>query len=227
MDTTESVGIHFHKGVVRFTPVSEPSTDWARIRVMATGCYPSVKLAAQIPEHERSPEIVPSSWGGALAPAKFGMVGSNSSTRFLTIASASIFLMLCVISLQFLQSLGLVHVHHPKLLLPTMEPHLRDVLLPADLNDRFLTPGCLPRHSDLVFSSVFLPFHSLAFLCAQTNSFPDPKKRGHVRRDKHRVRRTVVPEGRFFPLKKSWRVMNRGSGITAWSIFWPMQESCS
>jgi hypothetical protein len=85
-----------------------------------------------------------------------------------------------VLPLQFLQPPGLVQVHVPKLLPPTVERHVRDVLLPADFHDA-LPAVHFPQDADFLLRAITFPFHDLGPFCwAQTNSSSGPKKRDHV-----------------------------------------------
>ena len=63
-----------------------------------------------------------------------------------------------VLPLQFLQPLGFVQV--AKLLPPTVERHVRDVLLPAHFHDA-LPSVHLPQEADFVFGIVAFSFHGL------------------------------------------------------------------
>jgi len=67
-------------------------------------------------------------------------------------------LQLAVLALEFLQPLRLVHLYHPKLALPSMERHLRDVTLPADLDDAFATVG-LPQYANDLLRRVSFAFY--------------------------------------------------------------------
>ena len=61
---------------------------------------------------------------------------------------------------QLLQSLGLVDLHLPKLLLPTIEAYLREIMLFAHLRDA-LASIRLPQDPNLVLRTVSLSFHGL------------------------------------------------------------------
>ena len=82
-----------------------------------------------------------------------------SKTRFLSSDSASI-----CFSSRFSRSNSLsrrasVEVHLPKLPLPPMEAHLRDVLLPAQFLDALLPTIGFPQNPNLVFRRIPLAFH--------------------------------------------------------------------
>jgi hypothetical protein len=86
-----------------------------------------------------------------------------------------------VLSLQLLQLLGFVHLHVRELFLPTVNRHVRDVLLPADFHDAF---PCVrfPYDADLVLRAIAFSFHSLnSFLLAQTDSSSGSNFRIHVK----------------------------------------------
>jgi len=85
-----------------------------------------------------------------------------------------------VLPLQFFQPLGLVDFHLAKLLFPSMEAHLREVMLSAHLSDA-LTGVRLPQYPDLVLCAVSLSFHGLwGWLNPKTNTPPGSNHRGHV-----------------------------------------------
>jgi len=67
---------------------------------------------------------------------------------------------LSVLPFQFLHSLGLVHFHLAKLLLPPVEAHLGKVVLSAYLPNA-LAGVRLPQDPDLVLCAVSLSFHAL------------------------------------------------------------------
>jgi len=67
---------------------------------------------------------------------------------------------LTVLSLQFLQALRLVGVHHPKLTLPAVERDFGDVPVLADLDDVFAAVG-FPQNADLFLGRVSFAFHDL------------------------------------------------------------------
>ena len=69
-------------------------------------------------------------------------------------------LKLRVLPLQFLHPLGLVDFHLPELLLPSMEAHLREIVLSAHLPDA-LAGVRLPQDPNLVLCAVSLSFHGL------------------------------------------------------------------
>jgi hypothetical protein len=62
-------------------------------------------------------------------------------------------LQLGVLPFQCLQTLRLVEVHLPELLLPTMERDLGDVLLPAQFHEVLAAIG-LPQNADLVLRRI-------------------------------------------------------------------------
>jgi len=62
-----------------------------------------------------------------------------------------------VFPFEFLQALRLVEVHLPELFLPTVEGHLGDVPLLADLHDAPAAVG-LPQNADLVLCRVAFSF---------------------------------------------------------------------
>ena len=72
---------------------------------------------------------------------------------------------LSVLTLKILQPLGLVDLHLAELLLPTMEAHLREVVLSAHLPDA-LASVRLPQYPNLVLCAVSLSFACLAVACA-------------------------------------------------------------
>jgi len=63
-----------------------------------------------------------------------------------------------ILPLKLLEPLGLVDLHLPKLLLPPVECHFRDVLLSAYFRDRIAAIR-LPKDPDLILCRVFLAFH--------------------------------------------------------------------
>ena len=67
---------------------------------------------------------------------------------------------LAVLTFKVLQPLGLVDLHLPELLLPPVEAHLGEVVLPAYLHDA-LGGVRLPQYPDLVLCTVSLSFHGL------------------------------------------------------------------
>ena len=78
---------------------------------------------------------------------------------------------------------GLVDLHLPKLLLPSVEAHLGEVVLPAYLHDA-LGGVRLPQYPDLVLCTVSLSFHGLwGWLNPKTNTPSGSNLRGHVSRE--------------------------------------------
>ena len=85
-----------------------------------------------------------------------------------------------VFPFQLLETLGLVDFHLTELLFPSMEAHLREVMLSAHLSDA-LTGVRLPQYPDLVLCTVSLSFHGLwGWLNPKTNTPTGSNHRGHV-----------------------------------------------
>ena len=65
-----------------------------------------------------------------------------------------------IFPLQFLQPPSLVEVHLAELLLPTVERHPGDILLPADVHDA-RTRVRVPQYADILLCRVAFNFHGL------------------------------------------------------------------
>ena len=65
--------------------------------------------------------------------------------------------------IHLLEPLGLMDLDLPKLALPTVERGFRQIVVPANIHNRFATVG-FPQNPYLLFCRISLGFHSRTFL---------------------------------------------------------------